>query len=166
MTEMNEAVNEVVDTVEDANVETTVTDGNETQTIEDVIKSMSEDDLKKMRMGSFKVGLSYGDAVYYRNILDKSEYTGPQQAYILAIAKSEMSQVCSILKDKNKESRFEVSLTSATIESLGFFINRFSGKGADSAARLFSASMLLRPVMAEINRIDEELSSRSQIESK
>lgn len=161
MTEMNETVNDVV--TEEMSVDTHVESNTEDQSTPD-IKSMSDEDLKKMRMGSFKVGLSYGDVTYYRNILDKSEYTGPQQAYLLAIAKAEISNVCSILSTKDKNSRFEVTLTSATIEALGFFINRFSGKGADSATKLFSASMLLRPVMGEINQIDEELSTRSKAE--
>ena len=142
---------------------TEATEATETaETPEVPLTELSTDDLTKKRMGAFKVGMSYGDAVYYRNLLDKSEYTGPNQAYLLALAKTEMSQLCTGLKTQDKHKRYEVQLTSATIESLGFFINKHSGKGADSASKLFTASMLLRSVMGEINAIDEILSSRNE----
>ena len=114
-------------------------------------------DLQVERMGTFKVGMGYVDAVYYRNMLDKATYKGPQQAYLLLVAKAEMSNVCSGLKDNDKTKRYEVDLTSACIESLGFFMNNFEGKGSDSAGKLFSASMLLRPSMGLINQLDEKL---------
>lgn len=167
---MQEAINTKEE--ETSNVETVETETTEnTETVDETatenvdttvdLNSLSVDELKTKRMGSFKVGISHGDAVYYRNILDKSEYVGPQQAYLLVVAKSEMSQICNILKEKDKNSRWEVGITSATIESLGFFMNKYVGKGSDSATKLFTASMLLRPVMAEINKIDEILKDRS-----
>jgi hypothetical protein len=115
------------------------------------------EDLKVKRMGKFVVGMGHGDATYFRNLLDKSEYKGPQQAYLLIVAKAELSQVCEGLKGNDKTQRYEVELTSACIESVGFFMNNFTGKGSDSATKLFTASMLLRPAMGEINRLDEEL---------
>lgn len=117
-------------------------------------------DLHTQRMGKFKVGMGAEDAKYFRNLLDKSEYKGPQQAYLLAIAKAEMSSVLEGFKSLDKASqnnRFEIELTSATIESLGYFMNNYTGKGADSATRLFTASMLLRPVMGQINALDEKI---------
>jgi hypothetical protein len=157
---------EKLEVLEDTEQVQTDVDVQENLSVEDQIEEMSIEDLKKKRMGTFKVGMSYGDAVYYRNLLDKSEYTGPQQAYLLVVAKTEMSQICAALKDSDKASRHEVDLTSATIESIGFYMNRFTGKGADSAMKLFTSSMLLRPVMAEINKIDEIISEKSKSEQK
>ena len=115
------------------------------------------EDLKVARMGKFTIGLGYGDAVFFRNLLDKSQFKGPQQAYLLIVAKAELSQVVAGLKDQDKNTRYEVELTSACIESLGFFMNAFEGKGSDSATKLFTASMLLRPSMGEINELDAKL---------
>ena len=115
------------------------------------------EDLKVERMGKFKVGMSYEDARYYRNLLDKATFKGPQQAYLLIVAKGEMSAVCDGLKEHDKGQRYEVDLTSACIESVGFFMNSFESKGGDSAMKLFSASMLLRPAMGLINELDAKL---------
>jgi hypothetical protein len=114
-------------------------------------------DLQTERMGTFKVGMGYVDAVYFRNLLDKSGYKGPQQAYLLIVAKSELSGVAAGLKDNDRNKRYEVDLSAACIESLGFFMNNYEGKGSDSAGKLFSASMLLRPAMGIINNLDEKL---------
>jgi hypothetical protein len=159
---LNEVVKDTTETISE------LTNGG-TNSVDTPTLSPSEQivsDLETERMGSFKVGLGYGDAVYFRNLLDKSEYKGPQQAYLLVIAKSELSSICVSLKDSEKDKRFNVDLTSACIESLGFFMNSFEGKGADSATKLFTASMLLRPAMGIINNLDVQLAeAKKNIES-
>jgi len=115
------------------------------------------EDLKIKRMGKFTVGIAYGDAVFFRNLMEKSTFKGPQQAYLLLVAKSELVSIVQGLKTQDRETRYEVELTSACIESVGFFMNNFEGKGSDSATKLFTASMLLRPAMGEINKLDEQL---------
>jgi hypothetical protein len=124
------------------------------------------EDLKVERMGKFTVGMGYDDAKYFRNLLDKAPYKGPQQAYLLVVAKAEMSQVCQGLKEQDAGQRYEVQLSSACIESLGFFMNGYEGKGEQSAMRLFSASMLLRPAMGLINDLDAKLEAAKQNLSK
>ena len=128
-------------------------------------EASTEDKLKELqskRMGTFKVDLSYLDAKYLRNMLDKTVYKGPQQAYLLIISKLEMAQVCEVLKNEGaKENRLPVDLTSATIESISFFMNQKEGTGADSAQRLFAASMVLRPAIEQINKLDQEISNLS-----
>lgn len=114
-------------------------------------------DLHDRRIGTFKVGIAFGDAKYLRNLLDKSEFTGPQQAYLLVISKNEMTSILNELKDKDQNKRHEVDMTSATIEALGYFMNNFKGKGSDSATKLFTASMLLRQPMGLINSLDQEI---------
>jgi hypothetical protein len=125
----------------------------------------TEDKLKELqskRMGMFKVNLSYLDAKYLRNMLDKTVYKGPQQAYLLIISKLEMAQVCEMLKNEAKETKSQVDLSSATIESISFFMNQKEGTGADSAQRLFAASMVLRPAIEQINKLDQEISDLSK----
>lgn len=114
-------------------------------------------ELSKQRMGKFEVALSVTDAKYMRNLLDKSEWKGPQQAYLLIISKLEMSQLCEELKDKDQATSHPTPMSSATIESLSFFMNNYTGKGDNSAHKLFASSMLLRPAIGEINKIDREI---------
>ena len=116
-------------------------------------------ELQEKRMGKFKVTLSYSDAVYLRNLLDKSEFKGPQQAYILIISKLEISSTCDALKNEDKTKRYDVELSSATIESISYFMNNKTGKGEDAAQRLFAASMLLRQATGEINELDAQLNT-------
>lgn len=125
--------------------------------------------LQAKRMGTFKVDLSYSDATYLRNMLDKTTFKGPQQAYLLIISKLELSQICEALKNEPKDTRHPVEITSATIESVSFFMNNKEGVGVDSAQKLFAASMVLRPAIAEINKLDQELtnlSNRLEIENQ
>lgn len=113
--------------------------------------------LSKQRMGKFDVALSAADAKYMRNLLDRSEWKGPQQAYLLIISKLEMSQLCEELKDKDQATSHPTPMSSATIESLSFFMNNYTGKGDNAAHKLFASSMLLRPAIGEINKIDREI---------
>jgi hypothetical protein len=151
----------------EATEETTIpeVESNEVEmTEEDMLKN-----LQAKRMGTFKVDLSYSDATYLRNMLDKTAYKGPQQAYLLIISKLELSQVCEMLKNEPKDTRHPVELTSATIESVSFFMNQKEGVGVDSAQKLFAASMVLRPAISEINKLDQELtnlSNRLEIEKQ
>lgn len=114
-------------------------------------------ELSKQRMGKFDVALSAADAKYMRNLLDRSEWKGPQQAYLLIISKLEMSQLCEELKDKDQAVSHPTPVSSATIESLSFFMNNYTGKGDNAAHKLFASSMLLRPAIGEINKLDREI---------
>lgn len=115
--------------------------------------------LRLERTGTFKINMTYSDATYLRNRLDKSEWVGPQQAYLLIISKLELSSVCEELSQLDKKSSHQVELTAATIESVSYFLNKATGVGEDSAQKLFAASMLLRPALAEMGRLDEEMKS-------
>jgi hypothetical protein len=157
-----ETISEVVEeTVEDT-VENTIEDLVEEKT-EELVEEENlspADKLAKLqieRMGNFNVTLSYDDASYLKNLLDKVEFKGPQQAYLLIISKLEMTQICETIKGLPKESRHSVEISAAAIESISFFINSKTGKGIDSAQRLFSASMQLRPAISHINRIEDEI---------
>jgi len=155
--ENNLTTEEVVSEVTDTQKPESHEEPHEEPKVELSPDEQKHEDLKVERMGKFTIGLGYSDAVFFRNLLDKSQFKGPQQAYLLIVAKAELSQVVAGLKDQDKNTRYEVELTSACIESLGFFMNAFEGKGSDSATKLFTASMLLRPSMGKINELDNKL---------
>lgn len=160
---MQEKVDFIKDENLDESVDTTIVESQEEIKEEKELTLQEKiQQLQSTRMGNFKVTLSLTDAKYLRNMLDKTEYKGPQQAYLLIISKLEMTNICEQLGDKDKESRHSVEMSSAAVESLTFFMNQKTGKGIDSAQRLFSASMQLRPAITEINQIDEAIASMQQ----
>lgn len=107
------------------------------------------------RMGHFTINLSPADLKYVKNLLNnKIEWKGPNEAYLMLMA---LLSISSELKERDSSSneRVQVQLPSTTLESINFFLNRVTGKGEESAHRLFAVSMLLRPAMEEIKKLDE-----------
>jgi hypothetical protein len=117
------------------------------------------------RMGQFEITISPSDLKYVKNLLNnKIEWKGPNEAYLMLMA---LLNISKELKDHGTTSveRVRISLPSATLESINFFLNRVTGKGEESAHRLFAISMLLRPAMEEIKKLDE-LIEKLQSEEK
>jgi hypothetical protein len=117
------------------------------------------------RMGHFQINISPADLKYIKNLLNnKIEWTGANEAYLMLMA---LLSISSELKevDSSSNNRIRVSLPSTTLESINFFLNRVTGKGEESAHRLFAVSMLLRPAMEEIKKLDE-LIEKLQSEEK
>jgi hypothetical protein len=87
---------------------------------------------------------------------NKIEWKGPNEAYLMLMA---LLSISSELKERDSSSneRLQVQLPSTTLESINFFLNRVTGKGEESAHRLFAVSMLLRPSMEEIKKLDETI---------
>ena len=107
------------------------------------------------RMGHFAINISPADLKYVKNLLNnKIEWKGPNEAYLMLMA---LLSISSELKERDSSSndRVQVQLPSTTLESINFFLNRVTGKGEESAHRLFAVSMLLRPAMEEIKKLDE-----------
>ena len=102
------------------------------------------------RLGKFNVNLSLKDAVYFRNLLNKSDFTGSREAYLLLVATSEITSIIESLKNSQSDSSNIIEITSATIESLNYFMEKKNGTGFDSAQKLFSASMILRKPIIKI----------------
>lgn len=161
MPQENQNLEEIENIVEAAEeTELTQDTAEDTKSVDNTAKLSPEDqlsELQKKRMGSFEVEMSHADATYFRNVLQKSEWKGPQQAYLLVIAKAELDNVVISLGQGSKDQRHKVELSSAVIESLNFFLNNKIGKGVDSANKLFYASMVLRPSMIEISGIDNKI---------
>lgn len=115
------------------------------------------DSLIQRRMGNFNVAISPADLKYVKNLLNnKIEWTGPNEAYLILMSLISISNELKELDDRSTE-RVNISLPSTTLESINFFLNKVSGKGEESAHRLFAVSMLLRPAMEQIKAIDSEI---------
>jgi hypothetical protein len=124
--------------------------------VEEPQASLSELDMAiQTRMGHFTITISPADLKYIKNLLNnKIEWKGPNEAYLILMA---LLSISSELKERDSSSteRVQVQLPSTTLESINFFLNRVTGKGEETAHRLFAVSMLLRPAMEEIKKLDE-----------
>jgi hypothetical protein len=111
------------------------------------------------RTGDFTFEITHNDLKYIKNTLSQRvEWTGANEAYLIII--SLLSINASLNKmDKKNEERVKISLPAATIESINFFFNKISGKGIDSAQRVFSVSMTLRPVLEKLKNLDNLINS-------
>jgi len=117
------------------------------------------------RMGHFPINISPADLKYVKNLLNnKIEWKGPNEAYLMLMA---LLSISNEIKDRDSSSneRTTIHLPSTTLESINFFLNRVTGKGEESAHRLFAVSMLLRPAMEQIKELDE-LIEKLQSEEK
>jgi hypothetical protein len=128
---------------------------------------MSElDKAAQSRMGHFEVAISQSDLKYIKNLLNnKIEWKGPNEAYLMLMALLNISNELNEMGKSNPEERKRIHLPSTTLESVNFFLSRVTGKGEESAHRLFAVSMLLRPAMEEIKKLDE-LIEKLQSEEK
>ena len=133
----------------------------ESETIENPIEPQSElselDAMIQRRMGNFEVNISPADLKYIKNLLNnKVEWKGPNEAYLILMSLLSLSSELKEVDDRSTE-RITLHLPSTTLESINFFIGRITGKGEESAHRLFAVSMLLRPAMEQIRVLDETI---------
>lgn len=125
-------------------------------------------ELSRIRMGAFNVKISYNDLKYIKNLLNgKIEWRGPNESYLLIISFLAIDGALSNLDQKSGNTPVNVELPSAAIESISHFLTRVTGKGLESAQRLFAVSMLLRPAMEEIRKVDAEIETlKNEMNSK
>lgn len=115
------------------------------------------DALIRRRMGEFSVKINHADLKYVKNTIhQKIEWKGPNEAYLVIMAVLTIDNVLQEM-DPKKTEQVQIALPSSTIESLNFFLTKVTGKGIDSAQKLFSISMMFRPAMEAIRKIDEEI---------
>ena len=151
----------------------TIVDQSEVAVSEDTTETVDEtpqeplsekEQLTQTRTGKFKLPMSYADAQYFKNTLDKAEFAGSNLAYLLIVAKADISQVADSLKDKDKHSRHDVELSAASIESINYFLEKRVGTGPTTAHKVFSASMILRQSLMAIKKLDEQIALLEEIE--
>ena len=155
MSEEKTTIEEQEVLIEDAKSET-IQPSDENSMIEEPQVELSElDKAVQARMGHFTINISLADLKYIKNVLNnKIEWKGPNEAYLMLMA---LLSISNELKDKDSSlnERVAIQLPSTTLESINFFLNRVTGKGEESAHRLFAVSMILRPAMEEIKKLDE-----------
>lgn len=143
--------------------EMVIEDTQSEETQEDQVEQSPEVELSELdkavqaRMGHFTINISPADLKYIKNLLNnKIEWKGPNEAYLMLMA---VLSISAELKDRDTSSveRTQIQLPSTTLESINFFLNRVTGKGEESAHKLFAISMLLRPAMEEIKKLDETI---------
>ena len=124
--------------------------------------------LGSRRMCNFKVTMTREDLKFIKNTLTgKVEWKGPNEAYLLIISFISIDGVLQHLDQKNAKQPVEFELSSAAIESISHFLTRVTGKGVESAQRLFAISMLLRPAMEKIRSLDTQIEQvKSELKSK
>jgi hypothetical protein len=67
--------------------------------------------------------------------------------------------------DPKSVEAIQIHLPSSTIETINFFLNRITGKGLDSAQKLFSISMMLRQPIEALKKLDNEIETlRAEVE--
>ena len=134
----------------------------EIETKEPEVKVVKEkntlEELKSERAGSFDVNVTYSELKYVRNTLNKVEWTGQNEAYLLLITLAALNDALSTL-DQSSIAKSKVSLPAASIESINFFLSRVSGKGPDHAQKLFSSAMVFRPALEKMKELDLKIKS-------
>lgn len=118
------------------------------------------------RMGEFEVRTNRSTLKYLKNSLQqKIEWKGPNEAYLIIMALLSLDNVISDLDPKDDTPTI-IKLPSSTIESINFFLTKITGTGIDSAQKLFSVSMMLRPTMEALRKLDEEIEVlKSEVEA-
>jgi hypothetical protein len=112
------------------------------------------------RTGEFEIQISYKDLKYIKNTLvQKIEWTGSNEAYLLILTVLSIDSCLEEMDPKNEFSRVKISLPSSSLETINYFFSKVTGKGVDSAQKLFSAAMQLRPALEELKKLDEAIQS-------
>ena len=110
--------------------------------------------LTAARTGNFTLKMDLDTVKWYKNFMQaKVEWKGPNEAYLVIITTLSLD---SIIASYTKETT-AVQLSASTVETLNYFISKYSSTGRDSAQKLFSAVMQLRPVIEKIRVMDEEI---------
>lgn len=113
------------------------------------------DRLIKERVGNFTLNISPADLKYVKNLLkNKIEWKGPNEAYLLLMSTISITSILAELDDRSSD-RVAVDISLSTIEAINFFLNRVTGKGEESAHRIFAISMLIRPALEHMKSLDD-----------
>jgi hypothetical protein len=109
------------------------------------------------RMGEFDVKINHADLKYVKNSINsKVEWKGPNEAYLVIMSILTIDNALDVLDPKKMEPTL-IKLPASTIESINFFLTKISGKGIESAQKLFSISMMFRQSMEVIKKMDQEI---------
>jgi hypothetical protein len=118
------------------------------------------------RMGSFDVRINYADLKYIKNSLNsKIEWKGPNEAYLLVMSILTIDNALEQMDPKKAEA-VTVKLPASTVETVQLFLNRITGKGIESAQKVFSIFMQLRQTIETIKKLDQEIEKMKEESAK
>jgi hypothetical protein len=125
------------------------------------------EELIKTRTGEFEIQISYKDLKYIKNTLtQKLEWTGSNEAYLLIITQLAIDACLEDMDPRNELARVKTQLPSSAIETINYFFSKVTGKGIDSAQKLFAAAMQIRPALEAMKKLDEAIQSlREEIQA-
>lgn len=125
--------------------------------------------LSKRTAGRFAVNIRREDLKHLKNLIqNKIEWKGPNEAYLLIITTLTLAECLDSMDPKSSEAE-TIHLPATVIESINLLLNKVTGKGIDSAQKIFSFAMMLRPASEEIKKLDQELtllSNKIQIQTE
>jgi hypothetical protein len=140
-----------------AKVEETVVDSQITDSVTQAPEMSELDKLYAERTGNVTIQVSPSDLKYLKNILtQKVEWKGSNEAYLYLMANLYLTQALEE-RDHRSAERFSAEMPVSVLESINFFLGRVTGKGEESAHRLFAVSMLLRPAVEKIKELDQQI---------
>ena len=118
------------------------------------------EELINKRTGDFEIQISYKDLKYIKNTLvQKIEWTGSNEAYLLILTLLSIDSCLEEMDPKNEMVRVKTSLSSTSLETINYFLYKVTGKGVDSAQKLFAAAMQIRPALEAMKKLDEAILS-------
>jgi hypothetical protein len=118
------------------------------------------EELINKRTGDFEIQISYKDLKYIKNTLvQKIEWTGSNEAYLLILTLLSIDSCLEEMDPKNETTRVKTSLSSTSLETINYFFSKVTGKGVDSAQKLFAAAMQIRPALEAMKKMDEAIQS-------
>jgi hypothetical protein len=118
------------------------------------------EELINNRTGDFEIQISYKDLKYIKNTLvQKIEWTGSNEAYLLILTVLSIDSCLEEMDPKNEMVRVKTSLSSTSLETINYFFSKVTGKGVDSAQKLFAAAMQIRPALEAMKKLDDAIQS-------
>ena len=116
------------------------------------------EELIKKRTGEFEIQISHKDLKYIKNTLaQKIEWTGSNEAYLLILTLLSIDSCLEEMDPKNELARVKTSLPSSSLETINYFFSKVTGKGIDSAQKLFAAAMQIRPALEAMKKLDDAI---------
>lgn len=114
-------------------------------------------ELINRRMGEFDVRINHADLKYVKNSINsKVEWKGPNEAYLVIMSILTIDNALESMDPKKMEPTI-IKLPASTIESINFFLTKITGKGIESAQKLFSISMMFRQSMEALKKMDQQI---------
>lgn len=138
----------------------TETEVSPVETVESTTPATPQDQLNALinrRMGQFDLTINYADLKYIKNAINsKVEWKGPNEAYLVIMSLLTLDAALESM-DPKKSEKTQIKLPASTIETINFFFNRITGKGIESAQKIFSISMQLRQSVEALKKLDQEI---------